>query len=248
MAIFDRPEDEPVLKIFEEITRIPRHSGKEEGIGEYVRSHYNKDIHKIMTDDWGNILVSLPASEGYENDKPIIIHSRLDMIYEQDSDSERDLTKDELDLIKAGDRLYAEGSSLGASSAVGLAMMISLMDDPSLVHPKLQLLFTARTYPEAEGAKKYDTSLLFSGRAAFITLTGVKEGVFPYEGGSDAGEIISSMKKDAESFGMDTDIDPCIMGFDITDPDTPGEWVRISSVTDMYHEVFVKLIAIRRAL
>ena len=65
---------EIVWKFFHEITQVPRPSKKEGKIIAYLESFakkYNVDIKK---DEAGNILMSKPATKGFENLQTVIIN------------------------------------------------------------------------------------------------------------------------------------------------------------------------------
>ncbi|MCR4793246.1 MAG: AAA family ATPase [Lachnospiraceae bacterium] len=183
MAIYS--DKVPLLHYFEEVTRIPRHTGCEKAIGDYIVSCNEKRHHDLRTDDKGNILVYVEATEGYEDEPVIILQTHLDMIYEQDSDSDRDLTKEALGLILDGNALFADGSTLGAASAYGIASMLTVMNDESLPHPALQLLFTTGRYDDMKGARNFDASSLYGNRHILISLTGTNEYEFIVGGDAD---------------------------------------------------------------
>ncbi|MCR5688084.1 MAG: AAA family ATPase [Lachnospiraceae bacterium] len=176
MAIYSGKES--IFRYFEEITQIPRHSGDEKAIVEYIVKCNEKRGHELSIDEYGNVLIYVPATEGYENEATIILQSHLDMYYEQDDDSDRDLTKEGLDLTLSGVRLYAEGSSLGATSAFGIAAMLMIMNDEELDHPKLELLFTSRRHEDMEGARKFDASSLLGVSRILISLCGADSSIF----------------------------------------------------------------------
>ncbi|MCR5425263.1 MAG: hypothetical protein K6E81_00335 [Lachnospiraceae bacterium] len=176
MSIYSGKES--VFKYFEEITQIPRHTGKEKAIADYIAGCNQKHHHELKIDSDGNILIYVPSSTGYENEPTILLHADLDMPYEQDDDSDRDLTVEGLDLNLAGSCLYAEGSSLGAAGAFGIAAMLMIMNDDELRHPKLQLLFTAGRYDGMRGAGGFDASSLYGKDHILISLTGTDSSVF----------------------------------------------------------------------
>ena len=42
----------------------------------------------MVQDDYGNLVIYIPASKGYENKKTIVVQSHLDMVCEKNRDSE----------------------------------------------------------------------------------------------------------------------------------------------------------------
>ena len=274
MAIYSGKES--IFRYFEEITQIPRHTGEEKAIVEYIVKCNEKRGHELITDEYGNVLIYVPATKGYENEATVILQSHLDMCYEQDDDSDRDLTKEGLDLNLSGVRLYAEGSSLGATSAFGIAAMLMIMNDEELNHPKLELLFTSRRYDGMEGARKFDASSLLGVNHILISLCGTDSSVYlignnpdkkcmhhdwtygfdipvclkalmyqnlmhsttiirPSRDESEIDILKESIEKTAEEFGEAIRFDAMIMGPDITEADTPGESILVSSMQETYN-------------
>jgi dipeptidase D len=80
------------------LTRIPRPSGSEEKIRDYLMSWAEKRGFDSQTDDAGNLVIRVPSSEGFGESTPIIIQGHMDMVAEMNSDSKVDPSKDPLDL------------------------------------------------------------------------------------------------------------------------------------------------------
>ena len=73
MAIYS--DRESVFGYFEEITKIPRNTGDEKAIGDFIFECNKKRCHEIVKDEYGNILIYVEATEGYEDEAPITLHS-----------------------------------------------------------------------------------------------------------------------------------------------------------------------------
>jgi dipeptidase D len=93
-------------------------------------------------DGAGNVMVRVPATQGKQNAPVVVLQGHLDMVGEKDSNSKHDFDKDPIPVIRDGDWLTADGTTLGADNGVGLAASLALMDDPDSVHGPLELLFT----------------------------------------------------------------------------------------------------------
>ena len=76
-----------VWKYFEEITKIPRPSKKEEKIIAYVTEFAKNHKLSYKKDTTGNVLIRKPATKGYENRKSVCLQSHLDMVCEKNSNS-----------------------------------------------------------------------------------------------------------------------------------------------------------------
>lgn len=84
---------EKVLSFFDEITRIPRESGHEEKIIEYLRDYAAERALDCKVDRSGNVLITAPASEGFEGRPTVIIQGHTDMVCEKRADSSFDFSK-----------------------------------------------------------------------------------------------------------------------------------------------------------
>lgn len=140
-------------KHFVEITKIPRCSKHEKKMEEYVKKTAADCSLKFQQDDAGNIVVLKAASTGLEKSRTVILQSHMDMVCEKNEDITHDFSKDPLTLILKGNSLKAKGTTLGGDNAVGLACQLAIMEDKTLKHGKLELLFTVDEETGLTGAK-----------------------------------------------------------------------------------------------
>jgi len=134
----------PVLvwNFFHEITQIPRPSKKEERIIAYLKEFSKKQNLATKSDEAGNVLISKPATAGYEKHKTIILQSHIDMVCEKNSDVVHDFDTDPIDTYIDGDWVKARGTTLGADNGIGMSMMLAVLASDDLKHPTLECLFT----------------------------------------------------------------------------------------------------------
>ena len=134
----------PVLvwNFFHEITQIPRPSKKEERIIAYLKEFSKKQNLATKSDEAGNVLISKPATAGYEKHKTIILQSHIDMVCEKNSDVVHDFDTDPIDTYIDGDWVKARGTTLGADNGIGMSMMLAVLASDDLKHPALECLFT----------------------------------------------------------------------------------------------------------
>ena len=66
-TVIEGLEPKLVWQHFYEISQIPRGSGNEDAVGEYIISVANRNNLEYKKDDLGNIIVSKPATSGMEN-------------------------------------------------------------------------------------------------------------------------------------------------------------------------------------
>ena len=75
-----------IWSIFDEITKVPRPSKKEEKIRAYLLDFAKEHQLEVKTDEAGNVLIKKPATPGKENLKTVILQSHIDMVCEKNSD------------------------------------------------------------------------------------------------------------------------------------------------------------------
>ena len=68
---------------FYEITQIPRPSKKEDKVRAYLDEFGKKYNLTTVTDKAGNVLITKPATPGYEKEKTVILQSHMDMVCEK---------------------------------------------------------------------------------------------------------------------------------------------------------------------
>ncbi|MFW6142081.1 MAG: aminoacyl-histidine dipeptidase [Candidatus Saliniplasma sp.] len=163
-----------VWNYFEEITKIPRCSGEEEKVREFVRSVAEEKGYEIDIDDVGNILVKKPGT--IKNAPPLVIQSHLDMVCEKTSESDHDFSEDPITMRKENGWITADGTTLGADNGIGVAISLAMMTDDQLTHGPLEFLFTVGEEIGLIGAKEIEPGF-FYGRT-LINLDSEQFGTF----------------------------------------------------------------------
>ena len=153
-------EPQDVLYYFEQISGIPRPSGKEEAIGDYLIAFAKEHDLEYHRDAANNVILIQEASPGRESDPPILLQGHMDMVCEKESGCTKDMDKEGLDLALDGDWLYAEGTTLGGDDGIAVAMMLALLSDPALSHPRLECVITTEEETGMDGAHALDPSPL----------------------------------------------------------------------------------------
>ncbi|MHB9057015.1 MAG: aminoacyl-histidine dipeptidase [Paludibacteraceae bacterium] len=131
-----------VWNYFYEITQIPRPSKKEDKIRAYLLEFGKKNNLQSRTDDAGNVLITKPATPGFENKKTVILQSHMDMVCEKNSNIEHDFENDPIQTEVDGEWIRAKGTTLGADNGIGIALMLSILASDDIDHPALECLFT----------------------------------------------------------------------------------------------------------
>ncbi len=164
------------LEIFSQISSIPRCSGNEGKLADWVVSRASAQGFDHAKDSTGNVVIRVPASPGYEQASPIILQSHMDMVCEKTSESKHDFASDPIRLVSDGDWLRADGTTLGADNGIGMAISLAIAEDKTVFHPALELLFTVEEETGLTGARDVDTDML-KGRT-LINIDSEEEGSF----------------------------------------------------------------------
>jgi dipeptidase D len=82
------------------------------------------------------------------------------MVCERDPASPNDPAEGRIALVRDGDWLKADGTTLGADDGVAIAAMMALVEDESLPHGPLELLMTVAEEVGLEGANALDPALV----------------------------------------------------------------------------------------
>jgi len=165
-----------LLERFEEITRIPRCSKNEEAVTQWFEAWARDHRWPSRRDPAGNLLIAVPASPGCERAPGVVIQGHLDMVCEKTPESAHDFARDPIRVIREGDWIQADGTTLGADNGVALALGTVIAEDPQLRHPPIELLFTVDEETGLTGAKKLAPGFV-EGRI-LINLDSETEGVF----------------------------------------------------------------------
>jgi len=164
-----------VWQEFLRISRIPRGSGNEAAVREYVLAKARAGGFPARTDLAGNTRVSLPASPGRETAPAVVLQTHLDMVCEKDRDQPHDFARDPIRWTVDRDRVRAEGTTLGADNGIGVAAALALMDSQDLVHGPLELLFTVDEETGLTGARELDPEMIH-GAGILLNLDSEEEG------------------------------------------------------------------------
>ncbi|MBW1808317.1 MAG: aminoacyl-histidine dipeptidase [Deltaproteobacteria bacterium] len=141
-SAFDGLKPELLFGYFEALTKIPRCSKNETQVAKWVVDLAKSKGLEVDQDEFGNVVVRIPPTAGKEKAATIVLQGHLDMVGEKDSSSSHDFDKDPIKVLKEGNYLTADGTTLGADNAVGLAAGLALIDEKDAVHGPLELLFT----------------------------------------------------------------------------------------------------------
>jgi dipeptidase D len=174
--VLENIEPKNVFEYFEDLTRIPRGSGNEDKVCQYLIDFAEKNGYSWHKDDMKNLLIRVPATPGYENHPTVIIQGHTDMVCEKNQGTEHDFEKDPIKIEIEGDKIIAKETTLGADDGMGIALAMAVASDKTVQHPPLEIVCTSDEERGMTGVEAFDTSLL-KGRK-LINLDADDEGVF----------------------------------------------------------------------
>jgi dipeptidase D len=153
-------EPEAFWRHFATITTIPRPSRQEDRVAAHVLQWAGERGLAARADAAGNLVVELPASAGREAAATVVLQGHLDMVCERDPGSAYDAAEGRIRLVREGEWLATDGTTLGADDGVAIAAMLALAEDESLAHGPLELLMTVAEEVGLEGANALDPALV----------------------------------------------------------------------------------------
>lgn len=148
-----------VWEIFDEITKIPRPSKKEEKIRRYLLDFAAKHDIAVKTDAIGNVVMCKPATPGHEDAPTVILQGHMDMVCES-NDKNFDFNTNPITTIIDGEWVHADGTTLGADNGIGMAASLAVMVDKSLVHGPVEALFTVDEETGMTGANNLGDGMI----------------------------------------------------------------------------------------
>lgn len=133
---------EPLWRYFDLISQIPRCSGHEDQIQSTVKKLGQERGLEVREDGVGNVVLVIPAAAGCEAWPTVVLQGHTDMVCEKNSDVDHDFFSQGIDVIRDGEWLTANGTTLGADNGVAVASALALLDDAPEKHGALELCFT----------------------------------------------------------------------------------------------------------
>ncbi|MFH1465781.1 MAG: aminoacyl-histidine dipeptidase [Pseudomonadota bacterium] len=167
---------------------MPRGSGHEASVIAALRGWADERGFAHETDATGNLLIRVPASPGREDRGVVVLQGHVDMVCEKNSDKAFDFLTQGIDLVRDGDWIRADGTTLGADNGIGVAAAMAAAVDPEVQHPPLELLMTVDEETGMTGAFGLQQGFL-SGRR-LINCDTEEEGAI-YVGCSGGGDVLA---------------------------------------------------------
>ena len=173
---FEKLEPKNVFKWFYEISQIPRGSGNEKAISDFLVAFAKTRKLEVWQDKAMNVIIKKPATKGFENSEPVILQGHMDMVPEKEAGSSHDFLKDPIKWQLKGDMLYATGTTLGGDDGIAVAYCLAILDSNDIAHPPLEVLITTEEETGMGGAMAVTGEHLTGKR--FLNIDSEEEGYF----------------------------------------------------------------------
>lgn len=176
MGVLSGLEPERVFYYFEEITKIPHGSGNVERISDFLVEFAIRHQLFYIQDQWKNVIIVKDATPGYEQKPAVILQGHMDMVAVSRPDYDIDMKTEGLKVAVSGDKIYAEGTSLGGDDGIAVAYALAILESDTIKHPRLEVVITVDEEVGMDGARQIDLSMLQGKR--MLNLDSEDEGIF----------------------------------------------------------------------
>ena len=131
---------------------------------EWLKQFADERSLEHSQDSQGNLVIRHPGTMEGVDAPPVIIQGHVDMVTEKNAESSHDFMRDPIALIRDGDWLRADGTTLGADNGIGVCAALSVLNVPrdstDVLLPPIEALFTVAEEVGLVGAFNLDGSLL----------------------------------------------------------------------------------------
>ena len=162
-----------VLDIFKEITTIPRESGHEGPVTDWLCNWAAARSLACKRDATGNVLIIREAAPGKENVPTVVLQAHQDMVCEKNAGFKHDFRKDPIPWEIEDGWMIAKNTTLGADDGIGIAACLALLEDNTPTG-KIECLFTISEETGMDGAEALESGF-FEGKT-LINLDSEDEG------------------------------------------------------------------------
>lgn len=160
-----------IISIFKQISQIPRESGNEKALREWLINWATQHNFEYQIDKKGNLVIKNKVDT---DNSPIVLQSHLDMVCQKTIDSKHDFSKDPITMIEEDGWLKSQDTSLGADNGIGISIMLQTLLDMK-DKKSIELLFTVEEEIGLYGANALKDGFI-KGKY-FINLDSEEEGV-----------------------------------------------------------------------
>lgn len=160
MRVVKPAQESPAYLFFRDLCAIPHGSFNMKPVADWLEAFGKNHGFETIRDKADNVIIKKPATPGYENKPGVILQGHTDMVCVAREGVEFDFLHEPLKLKLDGNRLTAEGTTLGADDGTAVAHMLGLLDEDDYVHGPLECVFTANEEVGLAGAMALDAAPL----------------------------------------------------------------------------------------
>jgi len=154
---------ETVIAEFEALTHIPRPSGHERAVSDYLKKRFTEIGCTVTQDEALNIIAEMPATTGCEAAPRTILQGHMDMVCVAKPGVIYDPLNDPIKMLRTEESLTADGTSLGGDDGIGVAEILTAMQYTE-EHGPLRAIITVDEEQGMSGARHLDAAHLSGAR------------------------------------------------------------------------------------
>lgn len=151
--MLEQLKPERVFYYFEELTKIPRESGNEKAVSDYLVSVGKKLGYETLQDDIFNVIIKKPSHPDYVGHEPVVLQGHIDMVAEKAVGVNHNFLNDAIPLVVEDGWVKTKGTTLGADNGIAVAITLAILEDKNAKHPELEALFTTNEETTMAGAR-----------------------------------------------------------------------------------------------
>ena len=144
-----------IVKEFSGLAAHPRKSGHEKAVSDYLAARLTELGATVHQDAVNNIIADVPATSGCEKVPLTLLQGHMDMVCVAKRGVAYDPLKDPIKLVREGNVLHADGTSLGADDGMAAAIFLYLLQQ-DFAHGPLRLIFTVDEEVHMTGSMNLD--------------------------------------------------------------------------------------------
>lgn len=151
---------EKTLGYFYDICKVPRCSGNEKQIAQWLLQWAATKGFTAQQDEIGNVLICVPSKGEKANGPVVVIQGHMDMVCVKEGDSDHNFCQDPIKPYIEEGWMKADKTTLGADNGIAIAISLALADSSEITHPPLELLFTVDEERGLTGANHLEPGFL----------------------------------------------------------------------------------------
>lgn len=141
-----------VIEFFREISKIPRETGKEKEISDYLVSFARDRGLDVRQDELYNVVIKKKSTIESYNGPAVILQGHMDMVYVKTEDS-RHVYENGIEIVERDGYLYGNNTTLGADNGIAVAYCLAILDSDAVKHPALEVIITVQEEGGLAGAQ-----------------------------------------------------------------------------------------------